>query len=117
MYILRNDLSNCLFVASPADTYDKRIEHYTNDFRTLPDKHAPEIINTVKDTAQWLSVPYANAKAISLQFERTWHKNKTPTIRARLRRQIGRCNAQVNKDKARFYKCLINENGHNFKKL
>ena len=37
--------------------------------------------------------------------------------RARLRKQIARCNSLANKDKATYYRALVNENGDNPKKL
>ena len=111
MDTLRNDLSNCSFVACPGDTAKKLYDQYTNDLSNLLDKHAS------KEPAKWLSDIYKNAKSIRRQFERIWRKNKTPLNRARLRKQIGRCNSLANKDKATYYRALVNENGDDPKKL
>ena len=54
---------------------------------------------------------------IHRQFERIWHKKKTPLNHARLRKQIARCNSLANKDKATYYRALVNENGDDPKKL
>ena len=64
-----------------------------------------------------LSDTYKNAKSIRRQFERIWHKKKTPLNRARLRKQIARCNSLANKDKATYYRALVNENRDDPKKL
>ena len=42
---------------------------------------------------------------------------KTPLKRARLCKQIARCNSLSNKDKATYHRALVNENGDNPKKL
>ena len=46
-----------------------------------------------------------------------WRKKKTPLNRAKLRKQIARCNSLANKDKATYYRALVNENGDDPKKL
>ena len=56
-------------------------------------------------------------KSIRRQFERIWRKKKTPLNRARLCKQIARCNSLANKDKATYYRALVNENGDDPKKL
>ena len=118
MDTLCNDLSNCSFVACPGDTAKKLYDQYTNDLSNLLDKHAPEVTRCLaKKPAKWLSDTYKNAKSIRRQFERIWHKKKTPLNRAKLRKQIARCNSLANKDKATYYRALVNENGDDPKKL
>ena len=38
-------------------------------------------------------------------------------LKAKLRKQIARCNSLANKDKATYYRALVNENGDDPKKL
>ena len=79
MDTLRNDLSNCSFVACPGDTAKKLYDQYTNDLSNLLDKHAPEVTRCLaKEPAKWLSDTYKNAKSIRRQFEHIWRKKKTP---------------------------------------
>ena len=55
MDTLRNDLSNCSFVACPGDTAEKLYDQYTNDLSNLLDKHAPEVTRCLaKEPAKWL---------------------------------------------------------------
>ena len=118
MDTLCNDLSNCSFVACPGDTAKKLYDQYTNDLSNLLDKHAPEVTRCLaKEPAKWISDTYKNAKSIRRQFERIWRKKKTPLNRAKLRKQIARCNSLANKDKATYYRALVNENGDEPKKL
>ena len=118
MDTLRNDLSNCSFVACLGDTAKKLYDQYTNDLSNLLDKHAPEVTRCLaKEPAKWLSDTYKNAKSIRRQFERIWRKKKTPLNRAKLHKQIARCNSLANKDKATYYRALVNENGDDPKKL
>ena len=118
MDYLRNDLSNCSFVPCPGDTAKKLYDQYTKDLSNLLDKHAPEVTRCfAKEPAKWLSDTYKNAKSIRRQFERIWRKNKTPLNRARLWKQIARCNSLANKDKATYYRALVNENSADPKKL
>ena len=82
------------------------------------DKHAPKVTRCLaKEPAKWLSDTYKNAKSIRRQFERIWRKKKTSLNRARLRKQIARCSSQANKDKATYFRALVNENGDDPKKL
>ena len=67
--------------------------------------------------SQWISDTYKNAKSIRRQFERIWHKKKTPLNHAKLRKQMARCNSLANKDKATYYRALVNKNGDDPKKL
>ena len=118
MDTLNNDLSNCSFVACPGDTAKKLYDQYTNDLSNLLDKHAPEVTRCLaKEPAKWISDTYKNAKSIRRQFERIWRKKKTPLNHAKLRKQIARCNSLANKDKATYYRALVNENGDDPKKL
>ena len=65
MDTLRNDLSNCSFVACPGDTVKKLYDQYTNDLSNLLDKHAPEVTCCLaKEPAKWISDTYKNAKSI-----------------------------------------------------
>ena len=45
------------------------------------------------------------------------HLAKSTLNRSRLRRQIARCNALVNKDKSDYYSKLISDNSHDSRKL
>ena len=111
-------MSNCSFVACPGDTAKKLYDQYNNDLSNLLDKHAPEVTRCLaKEPAKWLSDNYKNAKSIRRQFERICRKNKTPLNRAKLRKQIARCNSLANKDKATYYRALVNENSDDPKKL
>ena len=93
-------------------------DQYTNDLSNLLDKHASEVTRCLgKEPAKWLSDTYKNAKSIRRQFECIWRKKKTPLNRARLCKQIARCNSLANKDKATYYRALVNENGDDPKKL
>ena len=71
----------------------------------------------IKGPAKWLSDSYLLAKAVTHKFECIWRKNKSPQNRARLRKQIARCNALVNKDISNYYRSLVNENAQDSKKL
>ena len=118
MDTLRNDLSNCSFVACPGDTAKILYDQDTNDLSNLLDKHAPEVTRCLaKEPAKWLSDTYKNAKSIRRQFKRIWRKNKTPLNCARLCKQIARCNSLANKHKATYYRALVNENSDDPKKL
>ena len=118
MDTLRNDLSNCSFVACPGDTAKKLYDQYTNDLSNLLDKHAPEVTRCLaNEPAKWISDTYKNAKSIQRQFEQIWRKKKIPLNRAKLHKQIARCNSLANKDKATYYRALVNENGDDPKKL
>ena len=46
-----------------------------------------------------------------------WRKDKSAYNRARLQRQIARCNSLVNKDKANYFRNLVRENANDSKKL
>ena len=82
------------------------------------DKHAPTVTRTfTKGAAGWLSDTYLQAKAVRRQFERFWQKNKSPLNRARLRKQIARCNTLITRDKSNYYRNLISDNAHDSKKL
>ena len=118
MDTLHNDLSNCSRVACPGDTAKKLYDQYTNDLSNLLDKHAPEVTRCLaKEPAKWISDTYKNAKSIRRQFERIWRKKKTPLNRAKLRKQIARCNSLAKQDKATYYRALVHENGDDPKKL
>ena len=100
------------------DTAEKLYDQYTNDLSNLLDKHAPEINRCLaKELAKWLSDTYKNVKSIRQQVERIWRKKKIPLNRARLRKQIARCNSLANKDKDAYYRALVNKNGDDPKKL
>ena len=97
----RKDLGNSAFVKCPGDTVSGLCEQYLDDLSKLLDKHAPLVTRTfTKQATGWLSDTYRLAKTIRRQLERIWRKDKSAYNRARLRRQIGRCNSLVNKDKA-----------------
>ena len=112
------DLEKCSFVASPGSTVSALHDQYTRDLSNLLDKHAPLVIRTfTKGAAGWLSDTYLQAKAVRRQFERFWRKDKSPQNRARLRKQIARCNAIITKDKTNYFRNLISDNAHDSKKL
>ena len=112
------DLEKCSFVASPGSTVSALHDQYTRDLSNLLDKHAPLVTRTfTKGAAGWLSDTYLQAKAVRRQFERFWRKDKSPQNRARLRKQIARCNAIITKDKTNYFRNLISDNAHDSKKL
>ena len=87
-------------------------------YSKLLDKHAPLVTRTfTKQATGWLSDTYRLAKTIRRQLERIWRKDKSAYNRARLRRQIARCNSLVNKDKVNYFRNLVRENGNDSKKL
>ena len=88
------------------------------DLSRLLDKHAPLVTRTfTKQATGWLSDSYRLAKNIRRQLERIWRKDKSAYNRARLRKQIVRCNSLVNKDKANYFRNLVRENVNDSKKL
>ena len=112
------DLEKCSFVASPGSTVSALHDQYTRDLSNLLDKHAPLVTRTfTKGAAGWLSDTYLQAKVVRRQFERFWRKDKSPQNRARLRKQIARCNAIITKDKTNYFRNLISDNAHDSKKL
>ena len=118
MDCLRSDLSNCSFVKAPGNAASVLYEQYTNDLKELLDKHTPEVSRTfIKGPAKWRSVLYLLSKAVRRQFELIWRKDKTPENRARLWKQITRCNSLVNRDKSTYYRSLVKENAQDSKKL
>ena len=118
MQSLMCDLANCSFVASPGSTVSALYEQYIRDLSALLDKHAPTVTRTfTKGAAGWLSDTYLQAKGVRRQFERFWRKDKSPLNRARLRKQIARCNTLITRDKSNYYRNLISDNAHDSKKL
>ena len=118
MQSLMRDLEKCSFVASPGSTVSALHDQYTRDLSNLLDKHAPLVTCTfTKGAAGWLSDTYLQAKAVRRQFERFWRKDKSPQNRARLRKQIARCNAIITMDKTNYFRNLISDNAHDSKKL
>ena len=114
----RKDLGNSAFVKCPGDTVSGLCEQYLDDLSKLLDKHASLVTRTfTKQATSWLSDTYRLAKTIRRQLERIWHKDKSAYNRARLRRQIARCNSLVNKDKANYFRNLVRENANDSKKL
>ena len=114
----RLDLKNTSFVKSPADAVVDLCEQYVHDLGYVLDRHAPLISRMIKkDSADWMSDDYRRAKSLRRQFERIWCRAKNPLNRSRLRRQIARCNALVNKDKSDYYSKLISDNSHDSRKL
>ena len=120
MQSLMCDLEKCSFVASPGSTVSALHDQYTRDLSNLLDKHAPLVTRIfTKGAAGWLSDTYLQAKAVRRQFERFWRKDKSPQNRARLRKQIARCNAIITiiMDKTNYFRNLISDNAHDSKKL
>ena len=114
----RKDLGNSAFVKHPGDTVSVLCEQYLDDLSKLLDKYAPLVTRTfTKQATGWLSDTYRLAKTIRGQLEQIWRKDKSAYNRARLRRQIARCNSLVNKDKANYFRNLVRENANNSKKL
>ena len=110
MQSLMCDLANCSFVTSPDSTVSALYEQYISDLSGLLDKHAPTVTRAfTKGAAGWLSD--------NCQFERFWQKDKSPLNRARLRKQIARCNTLITRDKSNYYRNLISDNAHDSKKL
>ena len=106
------------FVSSPASTAADLYNQYISDLGGMLDRHAPLICRRAKKTpAGWLCDSYRRAKSIRCQFERMWLKDRSQLSRNRLCRQIARCNAIINRDKAEYYKTIISDNSHDPKKL
>ena len=115
---LRSDLAKCSFVKCPGNTASVLYKQYINDLNDLLDKLVPKVSCTlIKGPAKWLSDSYLLTKAVRCQFERIWHKDKSPQNRARLHKQIAHCNSLVNKDKSNYHRNLVSENAHDLKKL
>ena len=113
-----DDLANTFVVFSPASTAADLYDQYVHDLGCLVDRHAPLICGRIKnEPAGWLSDTYRKAKSVRLQFERMWRKDRSQLSRDRLRREIARCNAIINRDKAEYYSTVINDNSHDPKKL
>ena len=113
-----DDLANISFVLSPASTAADLYDQYVHDLGCLINRHAPLICGRIKkEPAGWLSDTYHKAKSVRRQFESMWHKDRSQLSRARLRRQIARCNAIINRDKAEYYSTVINNNRCDPKKL
>ena len=112
------DLANTSFVTSPASMAADLYDQYISDLGGVLDRHAPLICRRAKKTpAGWLSVFYHRAKSIRYQFEHMWRKDRFQLSRSRLRRQIARCNAIINRDEAEYYSTIISDNSHDPKKL
>ena len=108
-----SDLKNTSFVKCPVDAVVDLYEQYVYDLGNVLDRHAPLISRlTKKDSEDWMSDDYRHAKSLRHQFERTWLRAKNPLNRSRLRCQIARCNALVNKEKSDYYSKLISDNSH-----
>ena len=107
-----------IFFSCTCYTVSTLYEQYIRDLSGLLDKHAPTVTRTfTKGAAGWLSDTYLQAKAVRCQFERFWRKNKSPLNRARLRKQIARCNTLITCHKSNYYRNLISDNAHDSKKL
>ena len=112
------DLANTSFVTSPATEAADLYDQYIRDLGGVLDRHAPLICRRAKKTpAGWLSDSYRRAKSIRRQFERMWRRDRSQLSRSRLRRQIARCNAIINRDKAEYYSTIISDNSRDPKKL
>ena len=75
------------------------------------------LLRSPKGATCWLSDTYLQAKAVRRQFERFWRKDKSLLNRARLCKQIARCNTLITRDKSNYYRNLISDNAHDSKKL
>ena len=92
-------LTNCSFAASPGSPGSALYEQHIRDLSGLLDKHAPTVTQTfTKGATGWLS-------------------DKSPLNRARLRKQMARCNTLITRDKSNYYRNLISDNAHDSKKL
>ena len=93
-------------------------KQYISDLVGVLDRHAPLICRRAKKTpAGWLSDLYRRAKSIRRQFEHMWCKDRSQLSRRRLYRQIGWCNAIINRDKAEYNSTIINDNSDDPMKL
>ena len=114
----RLDLQNTSFVRSPADAVVDLYKQYAHDLGHVLDRHAPLVSRMIKkDSSDWMSDDCRCAKSLRRQFERTWRRAKNALNRSRLRRQIVRCNALVNRDKSDYYNKVISDNSHDSRKL
>lgn len=82
-----------------------------NKLAPLKDKSLRKSITT------WVTSKYRDAKRIHRQLERAWKKNKTAENTSKLRCQISKSNAIINKAKSDFYTDTIQTNADNPKKL
>ena len=115
---LREDLAASAFVAHPSDDIDTLYEQYVSSLSDLLDIHAPlKTRRLAKPAPGWITNEFRTAKCLRRQYERTWRRDKTPLNRARLRRQINRCNHLLNKNKKNYYQELVKENSKDGKKL
>ena len=118
MTAFRSDLHEVPFVKSPAKSVSKLYQQYIHDLSFVLDKHAPLVSRIPKkQTAEWLSEAYRQAKAQRRQLERAWRKSKNSFTRSRLRQQIAKCNKIANKDKSDFYKKVVADNSHDSRRL
>ena len=113
-----DDLANTSFVLSPTSTATDLYDQYVHDLGCLIDRHAPLIYGRIKkEPAGWLIDTYRKVKSVRHQFEHMWRKDRSQLSRDRLHRQITRCNAIINRDKAEYYSMVINDNSLDPKKL
>ena len=106
MDTLCNDLCNCSFVACPGDTAKKLYDQYTNDLPTF-----------WTNMLQRLLAVLPRSQQSGYQTPTKMPNPSDDSLNARLRKQIARCNSLANKDKATYYRALVNENGDDPKKL
>ena len=115
---MSHDLQNIAFVASPSDNVSDLYDQYVDGLSSLLDIHAPiKFKRLIKPVPTWITQQYREAKRLRRQFERTWRKYPTIINRSKLRRQISKCNAIINKAKGDFYSEVINDNSDDPKKL
>jgi hypothetical protein len=115
---MKHDLQNTAFVMSPSDNVSDLYDQYINSLSSVLEKHAPLKTKCLSQpTPVWITQQYREAKRLRRQSERIWRKNPSVLNRSKLRRQISRCNAIINKSKSDFYTEIINDNSGDSKKL
>ena len=111
MDTLRNDLSNCSFVACPVTLQKNCMINTPMIFPTFWTNMLQRLLAVLPRSQQ------SGCQILTKMPNPFDDSLKTPLNRARLRKQIARCNSLANKDKVTYYRALVNENGDDPKKL
>ena len=106
------------FVKCPANSVSQLYDQYVHDLSHILERHATPVSSLkTKQCADWLSESCCLAKSLKRQYEYAWQKDKSQYNRSRLRCQITWCSHLANRDKTVYYRKLISDNSHDFKKL
>ena len=101
------DLLNTAFVSSPSSTmlliFMLNILVISPMYQTNMHRLKPNVEPKLSD-AVWITPQYRE------HAEGIWRKNPSPFNAPKLRRQISKCNAIINKAKGNFYTNIVNNN-------